>query len=269
MFNKLFIVLFLPFVLYAADYYVQLPTQTNIQSLYSLKNRLQSVGYTMRVNKLNNYAYAPFIGAFHNRDNAKNALYRVRKYVNRNAQIYVQKTPTKHTSKFALLIGANMSLVNATEDSNATHFLQDNSINQQGFNLALEYTINPNFMASLEYENLSSSIASLSNILASLNYTLYDKNKFTFYLGGIGGMSSLNWTKLPLDNVAGNFTSTSAIYGVTSEASYNFSEYFAVVLNARELFMNHALTLKALDKSTIKITQTSTHTLLLRLKYSF
>ena len=256
--------------LFAGEIYIQLPLTKSTKNLYAVQKKLKQLHLTMRVNKYPQ-GYAPFVGPFETKRGAQKTLLKIRTYVSRRAKMYTTDTSSSRKPyQLALFTGGVMGKVKASEESNqTTDFLTKNSPNANGFNIGLSVTLPHKLSSSLEYEYLTSDIATSHNILTTLNYLLYSQQYFALEAGALLGVSILNFEKLPIENVVGDFKSISPLYGANMQLTLKATKEFSLILSYRPIIIEHELSIQTLQQETITIKESFVHQFLLRAQYSF
>lgn len=270
MYKFLLLFFFTVTTLFAGEIYIQLPLTKSTKNLYAIQKRLSSLGLTMRINKYPQ-GYSPFVGPIESKSDAEVTLLKIRTYVSKRAKMYTTAPKSDfQIDKPALFLGGVMSLVSVDKTgSEASTFLDKNSPDFQGLNIGLSFSLSENSSASLEYEYLTSEIATAHNILTCFDYTLYKHQYFNFDVGALLGIGFLNFDKLPVSNVTGDFKSISPLYGADMKIEVYATKEISFLINYRPIFMQHELSIKTLTDNTVLIQEKLSHQFLLRAKYSF
>lgn len=270
MYKFLLLLFFTVTTLFADEIYIQMPLTKSTKNLYAIQKRLSSLGLTMRINKYPQ-GYSPFVGPIASKSEAEVTLLKIRSYVSSRAKMYTATSQSDFKfNQPSLFIGGVMSSVSVDKTgSEATTFIDENSPDFQGLNLGLSFSLSEKSTISLEYEYLTSEIATANNLLSCIDYTLYKHQYFTFDAGALLGIGFLNFDKLPVTNVEGDFKSISPLYGADFKLKFDASKEIAFLINYRPIFMQHELSIQTLTNSTVLIQEKISHQFLLRVQYNF
>jgi hypothetical protein len=141
-----------------------------------------------------------------------------------------------------------------------------------GYIFEAGYSFENNIFMTLSYLNAASSSNTISNLYSTMNYKMR-MGQFVPYVGVMGGLSTLSWTKPPMET-ANSGADGALLYGAQTGLNYEtgFSN-LAVFINYQFAFMNHKTPLLVTNAATVTgsstLTQQLLHGINLGIQYRF
>ncbi|MCX6075418.1 MAG: hypothetical protein NTW78_00860 [Campylobacterales bacterium] len=209
--------------------------------------------------------YSVYSGAFKNYKSAIIALQSIQSYFPEAAVVSFDSHAVEEETRISkggyyFINGSLASLGVPFDHSVQKGNITTNSIGTSAMGYIFEagYNFENNIFMTLSYLNAASTTNTISNLYGTINYKMR-MGQFEPYIGVLGGLSTLSWTKPPMLNATSGADSA-LLYGAQTGLSYDtgFSN-LALFINYQFAFMNHETPL-AIKNTTNTITASSTLT---------
>ncbi len=278
LFYSILVCLLLSTSVFADSKYVLVTKTNNEAELPYIKAKLKKLELNMVAYKTED-EYTVYSGAFKNHKSAIVALQSIQSYfpeaivVSFDAQTSKQEVGVSKRGYY-FINGSLASLGVPFEHSVHTGTITTNSIGTSAMGYIFEggYNFENNVFITLSYLNASTTTNTISNLYGTINYKMR-MGQFEPYIGVLGGLSTLSWTKPPMLN-ADSGADNSLLYGAQTGLSYEtgFSN-LALFINYQFTFMNHETPLSiksgATTTASSTLTQNIMHGINLGVQYRF
>lgn len=267
----IFIVLFLSTILSAESLYVNITKLSNKGDLEYVGAKFKRIGISA-LYKHDGYDYVLFSGPYLDRESAKRALKKIRKYfpsaelmrVKRQSDID-NNTQSVITKKNAIKQKSTGSDFNSEKNKHAfvglsfgynnvlsSHKVETGSVlatlpkeGSIGYTLDVGYEFDNGLLLSLGYSMINNSDISVGNQYLSIKYKFNTDTRYYPYFGFLAGVSSVKWNIKPLQNpIYIDDKSTSMLSGLESGVIYPMSQ-LSLYLGYTVLIMNHKAVLES------------------------
>jgi len=278
LFYFLLICVLLSASVFADSKYVLVTKTKNQAELPYIKAKLKKLELNMVAYKSED-EYAVYSGAFKNHKSAIFALQTIQNYfpeaviVSFDSQT-IQEEAGISKVRYYFINGSLASLGVPFDHSVHEGNITINSIgtSAMGYIFEVGYNFENNIFITFSYLNAVSSSNTISNLYSTMNYKMR-MGQFEPYVGVMGGLSTLSWTKPPM-GTATSGADSALLYGAQTGLNYDtgFSN-FAVFINYQFAFMNHKTPLLVTNATTVTgsstLTQQLLHGINLGIQYRF
>ncbi|MDO8454143.1 MAG: hypothetical protein Q7S59_06185 [Sulfurimonas sp.] len=278
LFYFLLVCLFFSASVFADSKYVLVTKTKSETELPYIKAKLKKLELNMVAYKSED-EYSVYSGAFKNHKSAIIALQSIQSYFPEAVVVSFDSQASQEErgiSKegYYFVNGSFASLgvpfAHSVREGNIT--INSIGTSAMGYIFEAGYNFENNIFMTLSYLNVASTTNTIANIYSTVNYKMRI-GQFEPYVGVLGGLSTLSWTKPPMLN-ADSGADSSLLYGAQTGLSYEtgFSN-LALFINYQFTFMNHetplAIKSGATTTASSTLTQNIMHGINLGIQYRF
>jgi opacity protein-like surface antigen len=110
-----------------------------------------------------------------------------------------------------------------------------------GISYAVEvgYAFSDHLFATAEYSHFDADTTKLDNFLLTLNYQWTLSDRWSGFVGAVGGGSTLEWQEAPIDAILSDPESDAAVWGAQLGLGYSLGEHWRIDARYQYLSIEH------------------------------